>query len=544
MVEVNPILKICMEKGFLLDREMLDIFSKLEEVNARELIDKLSIITTDERVITKAFFSKNFQQIKNILVNGENKTVVENFFFNLGYARTEMNLEANKIGEEGEDVEQEIKEEEEPKVKVLSSPAILPKKVTVPDFVNHFRMRYEQIKRILQERGLDNLTSIRKLGGSRENYSVIVSILDKKITKNKNLLFDVEDLTGVCKVLVNQNKEDLYNQAKDLLVDDTVAFKVMGNAEILFANEVIFPDAYLQEKKHSETEELIAFTSDLHLGSTMFLKDSFEKFLRWINLEEGDEKQKELAKKVKYLFIVGDSIDGVGVYPGQEKFLTIEDIRDQYTVLAKYLKSIRPDVQIILSPGQHDGVRVAEPQPLVEEEWAPDLYKIENLTLVTNPAFVQLKNGFKILLYHGAGFHGMVDEIEDIRMNYGHDSPARMVKEVLKRRHLSPMHGSNVYIPGEKEDPLMISEVPDILATGDWHTTEIGTYNNILTIAGSCWQSMTPFEEKVGHHPDPCKIPLFNTKTREVKIIDFSEDKEDGDEEKKLVEEEKTEEEK
>ena len=129
-------------------------------------------------------------------------------------------------------------------------------------------------------------------------------------------------------------------------------------------------------------------------------------------------------------------------------------------------------------------------------------------------------------------------------MNYGHDSPARMVKEVLKRRHLSPMHGSNVYIPGEKEDPLMISEVPDILATGDWHTTEIGTYNNILTIAGSCWQSMTPFEEKVGHHPDPCKIPLFNTKTREVKIIDFSEDKEDGDEEKKLVEEEKTEEEK
>ena len=44
-------------------------------------------------------------------------------------------------------------------------------------------------------------------------------------------------------------------------------------------------------------------------------------------------------------------------------------------------------------------------------------------------------------------------------------------------------------------------------------------------ICNSCWQSITPFEEKVGNNPDPCKVPVLNLKTREIKIMDFSENK-------------------
>ena len=50
-------------------------------------------------------------------------------------------------------------------------------------------------------------------------------------------------------------------------------------------------------------------------------------------------------------------------------------------------------------------------------------------------------------------------------------------------------------------------------------------------IASLCWQSVTPFEalgghdsgepDKVGNVPEPCRVPLFNLKTREVKILDF-----------------------
>jgi DNA polymerase II small subunit/DNA polymerase delta subunit B len=74
----------------------------------------------------------------------------------------------------------------------------------------------------------------------------------------------------------------------------------------------------------------------------------------------------------------------------------------------------------------------------------------------------------------------------------------------------------------ENKDPLVIETVPDIIATGDLHKPEVSTYNNILLVASSCWQSKTPFEEKVGNNPDPCKVPVFNLKTREVKILDFS----------------------
>jgi DNA polymerase II small subunit/DNA polymerase delta subunit B len=63
--------------------------------------------------------------------------------------------------------------------------------------------------------------------------------------------------------------------------------------------------------------------------------------------------------------------------------------------------------------------------------------------------------------------------------------------------------------------------VPDLLCTGEVHRVDVENYNNILIITGSCWQGQTAFEEKIGNIPDPCKVPLFNLKTRELKILDF-----------------------
>ncbi|MFZ5955113.1 MAG: metallophosphoesterase [Nanoarchaeota archaeon] len=504
----KTILKICMQKGFLLDKEMLCLFSKLDEDNITKLIEILSNLQIKEKIITKTLFSKHVQKIKTLA--GTN-TIIENIFFELGYSRIEIEkkTEAKELINEN-------------KLKLISSPAIAPKKVEVSDFVKHFRARYNQIKSILQEKELDNLISLRKISNKKENYSVIVFILDKKMTKNKNILLEVEDPTGHASILINKSKEELYNKAKDLLLDDIVAFKVAGNSELLFANEIIFPDTYLSEKKVYERDEWVAFTSDVHFGSSMFLKDNFSKFIKWLNCEEGDDNQKQIAKNIKYLFLVGDNIDGIGVYPDQEKLLLCKDIRDQYDGLAELLNCIRKDINIIMCPGQHDGVRVAEPQPIVDEKWATKLHQIKNLLLVPNPSLIEIDGGFRILMYHGASMHGIINEIEDLRLNRGHDHPTKVVKEMLKRRHLAPSHSSTVYIPNEKEDPLVIQNVPDIIATGDQHKSEISLYNNILLIASSCWQSKTPFEEKVGNNPDPCKVPLFNLRTREIKILDFS----------------------
>ena len=88
------------------------------------------------------------------------------------------------------------------------------------------------------------------------------------------------------------------------------------------------------------------------------------------------------------------------------------------------------------------------------------------------------------------------------------------------------MHQEFVYIPNADKDPLVISEVPDVLCTGEVHRVDVENYNNILILTGSCWQGRTDFEEKVGNFPDPCKVPILNLKTRELKILDFGDEEE------------------
>lgn len=523
MEEVKKdILKICMSKGFLLDRDLLDVFENFKKEDATEIINSLKDLKIQERVITRNLIGKNFEKIKSYFNNSDKKFVVEKFFVNLGYERVEFSSQNSESSEE-KSVEEGFVGKKSGSVKLIEAPAFIQRKVCVKDFVNHFKSRYEVIKNILEAKDFDDLSSIRKLSLSRGNYTIIASITDKRITKNKNLFLEVEDLTGKSVVLINQNKKDVFEKAKDLLVDDIVAFRVSGNKDMLFANEVVFPDTALAEKKYSDFDEYVAFSSDLHVGSSMFLEENFLKFVKWLNGEEGDEKQKEMAKKVKYLLLTGDSVDGVGTFPGQDEVLTIKDIKKQYEKVVELLKLIRKDVKIIIAPGQHDAVWVGEPQPIIGEEWAPELSKMENVTLVPNPSLVEIDGGFRILMYHGASMHGIIEEIPWIRLNHGHNNPTVIVKEMLKRRHLAPMHGACDYIPCE-EDGLVIRSVPDIVATGDQHRPEVSMYNNILLVASSCWQSITPFEEKVGNNPDPCKVPLFNLKTREMKIMDFSDE--------------------
>jgi len=453
------------------------------------------------------------QEIKDVFssLEDEKKKIVERFFVNFS-----VNIEIKK--------EKYVKEKKEEKevanhLKVISPNIIPPKKIGVADFVKNFRSRYNEMKMILQERKeLKNLTPLDRISGQKNNISVIALISKKRITKNKNILLEIEDLSGGGLALINHNKPELFKEANDLIMDEVVGLRCSGSREILFVNEIIHPDAAIFEKKKAEKEVYALFTSDLHIGSDKFLEENFLKFVDWTN---GKLNHKEEVMKVKYLFIVGDPVDGVGIFPGQEDSLKIKDIREQYNKLADLLGGIRKDIRIIMCPGQHDAVRVAEPQPPVGEDYAPRLYNLPNLTLVSNPCYVSLAEGFEVLMYHGAGFHGVINDMESLRKVNAHHKPTLVVKELLKRRHLAPSHSSVVYIPGEK-DPLFIRKIPDIITTGEIHRADIDSYNNILMIANSCWQSQTPFEEKVGNLPDPCKVPMLNLKTREIKILDFS----------------------
>jgi DNA polymerase II small subunit len=506
-------------KGFLLDQESMTFFQIIKDFSLNEKILNTLFNITKSRVVSKKVIESNLFSLFSLLVglNEDQKNQICEFF-----KIKELHEQKKEPLKSIEKVEKDIYN-----LKILSNNIIPYKKIEVKDFVYNFRNRYTFIKDILKERKeLSGLVSINKIE-SKSQFSIIAMVSRKRHTKNKNLVLDLEDLTGRISALISKDKEELLETAKEIVPDDIIGLKCNGNKDFLYISDIFFPEAYIFDKKKTNEEAYALFLSDVHIGSKLFLKENFEKFISWINGENVDEETKERIKKIKYIFFLGDNIDGVGVYPSQESLLNIKDVREQYNLLYFYLNKIPKNICLIMCPGQHDAVRVPEPQPPISKEFGNNLLEMENLFLVSNPALIEIesdgfKKGIKVLMYHGASMHGWVDEIEQLRKEKANLYPSKVVKHMLKHRHLSPIHGANVYIPGEKEDPLLIKEVPDIISTGDLHRTDVDIYNNILIICSSCWQSITPFEEKIGNQPDPCKVPLLNLKTREIKILDFT----------------------
>ena len=77
----------------------------------------------------------------------------------------------------------------------------------------------------------------------------------------------------------------------------------------------------------------IAFISDVHMGSKYFLEETWDKMMYWLNTDA-------LAKNIKYLVLSGDTVDGAGVYPGQDKNLSISNVYEQYQYCANKLDEL------------------------------------------------------------------------------------------------------------------------------------------------------------------------------------------------------------
>ncbi|MEK6924941.1 MAG: metallophosphoesterase [Nanoarchaeota archaeon] len=513
---INPeILQIVREKGLLLEKEIFEALSSVSDINVvRKLLENFENLA-GQKMITRSSLIKNWVISKDIshLTEGIEPRFL-NIFIKLGI---EINIDTSAVKkpEKVEKLRQDYT--------LHYGKTTFAKKMEVSDFVGHFRVRYKELQNIILKRNnnWDNLISINKISATRQQFSIIGMVFEKRLTKNKNLLVVFEDLTGKTNV-VFKNGSNSFKDADELQLDEVVSVRCTGNNELIMGHEIFFPDSFVLQKTKFDEDCGIAFISDIHVGSKKFLRLEFDSFVTWLGSDD------ELAKKIKYLFVVGDSVDGLGVFPGQEKLLEIKTLKGQYDDFAKYLKRIPERITIFICPGQHDISRVPEPQPPLDKVYAGALHDISNIVLVPNPCLVKLHEKgkeFKVQMYHGASIHAFINSIEELRLLKAHKSPAKAVKHMLKRRHLAPQHGisaSIVYVPNPEKDPLVISEVPDIVCTGEVHRLDIERYNGTLIMTGSCWQARTDFEEKVGNIPDPCKVPVFNVKTHELKVLDFS----------------------
>lgn len=424
----------------------------------------------------------------------------------------------------------ELEKELESNVLILKGYRETTKKRELKDFVYYFRSRYESLKKILMNHiELQNTVSIQKLRNPTEKKEVsLIGVVSNKLkTKNKNTILLLEDTTGTINVLINKNKKELNDLAEDIVLDEVIGIKGVLDQNIIFVNDLFLPDIPVDLKlKKCEEEVYAVFISDIHAGIKQFLAEDFSRFISFLNKEYGTKEQKELASKIKYLFIAGDLIEGVGVYPGQEHDLEIKDIYQQYEYLAGFLTKIPKDIKIIICGGNHDAMRIAEPQPVFDKKFVKSISDLPNVTLVTNPSVVNIHAsanfaGFDVLMYHGYSFPFYANAVQSIRTNGGQDRMDLIMKFLLQRRHLAPTHTSNLYIPDPTQDPMVIDRVPDFFVTGHIHRTTVMNYKNITCLNCSCWASQTADMERRGIIPDPSKAIAVNLKTREIKIMNF-----------------------
>jgi len=210
--------------------------------------------------------------------------------------------------------------QEQPEIKKVNNVKILysynaeSKKTSVNDFTNYFRTRYLKLRDMLSSHPkLENLISINKISNQKDEFSMIGMVQERRITKNGNVFVVLEDLTGTARIIVSKRNKELFDKAENLAQDEVIGIKGRASNQFVFANEIIQTDFYGKEKVCGG-EGYALFTSDLHVGSNKFLEKEFTNFIRWLNLETNG-KHKEIAKKCKYLFIAGDIVDGIGIYP-------------------------------------------------------------------------------------------------------------------------------------------------------------------------------------------------------------------------------------
>lgn len=414
-----------------------------------------------------------------------------------------------------------------------------PTKREVKDFVDYFTSRYTILKQILQNRKeLSNLTSINRVGQKREReqVSIIGMIRDKQETKTGKMVLVLEDTTGDIKAIIPNNSE-VFDAAKETSMDEVIGVTGSCMGGIILANSIITPDIpTYKEIKKSPDEAYALFIGDVHIGSKVFLKEAFEKMLSWIRAEQGSEEQKNIARKLKYLFVVGDLVEGIGIYPDQDKDLDIPDIYGQYEEFARNMKKIPGHINIIICPGNHDAMRISEPQPPLYKDIAKPVWELPNVTMVSNPAYINIHSskdfpGFDILMYHGFSFIYYADKVESIRSKGGQERVDLIMQYLLQRRHLAPAHTSTLYLPDAKKDNLVIDKVPDFFVTGHIHRVSATSYRNVTLLNCSCWLETTEYQEKLGLHPQPGRAVLVNLQTRKVKILKFFDDpKEAGNE--------------
>jgi len=409
----------------------------------------------------------------------------------------------------------------EPMINVIEDPTgKLTSNGTMEEYLQYFQDRFKRIESLLRQRiDVRAATPISEAVKSpaKTKLKIICMIAEKRESK-RNMFLTVEDLEATATILVTHTaREELYKKAQMLVPDQIVCIAVVKTrSNLLLAEDIILPEIG-QKPQHRATEPVYAvLTSDIHMGSTKFNEEAFNRFIFWLNGKYGNRKMREIAGHIKYLTIAGDIVDGVGVYPNQINELVAKDVHQQYTLASKLIEQIPDYIEVIIAPGNHDAPRKALPQPAIAEDFVKPLQESSRVHSLGNPCVVSL-HGVEVLMCHGRSLDDIIATVPGL----DHEHPEKAMKILLQSRHLAPLYGGKTMLAPESRDFLVIEKVPDIFHAGHIHVVGCCNHRGVLIVNSGGWQDQTDYMQKLGLVPTPGKVPLVNLQTLETNILSF-----------------------
>lgn len=482
MTESNAVARV-LASGYMLDAKAFELISGLPA-------------GTDADVLVEKLLEQKSATI------GEAKMITESDVVNL-IPKAQPKQEERAVVDEPADLE------------VISDPtqSIAPAEGS-EGYGKLFRDRYDRLYTIVRAR-LDtkNSATVSAAKGAAPGKKFkIAGLLSDRSSRKGTMELRIDDPTGSVKLLCQDRLAE--RAALEAPLDSMVVAEVSrGKSGQLYASSLVLPDLPGRRPVTSSHRVYAVLLSDLHVGSRMFLGDDFRRLIQWLNGSLGD---KDIVSRVKYLVVAGDLVDGVGVYPGQEYQLAEKDPRRQYALAAELLKQVPGHIQILVSPGNHDAVRQALPQPAVSVDMAEGLYSMDNVRWVGDPAWVKLHR-VSFLIYHGKSLDDVIATTPDLT----YDRPTDAMKLLLRSRHLAPTYGKRTALSPEQRDFMVIDQVPDVFHAGHVHTYGELTYRGTLIVNSGTWQAQTSFQANMGLDPTPSIVPILDLSTLKVMRRNF-----------------------
>jgi DNA polymerase II small subunit len=388
----------------------------------------------------------------------------------------------------------------DPTVEIISgSPGTSGSVNGTSDYLHYFRDRYNRLGNMIRSRcgamPIEALT--RNTRYRQEECTIIGMVVEVKTTTNGHRIAELEDSSANIPVLFRKDRP-VFSDAERIIHDEVIGVKgkLSNDGKLFFAEQIYRPDIRIDNTPFkSEQPGKAVFISDVHVGSNTFLEDCWNRFADW--LSDSD---------YSYLLIAGDLVDGIGIYPGQENELVIKNIYEQYDAFGSMMQELPSRMKIIISPGNHDVVRGAEPQPVIPQQFTKKFP--DNCMIVENPALVNLQ-GVRVLMYHGRSIDDMIGLIPGA----SYEQSGIMMEEMLQRRHLAPAYGRRTPIAAGKTDRLIIDPLPEILHTGHVHIRGLTQYRGVLGINAGTWQSQTAFQKQMNVNPTPAQAVVVDLQT-------------------------------